>query len=124
MVVEITPIGIDSIGWRFYIIWTVFNFSFVPIVYYLYPETAGRSLEDIDRFFMSNQSIFVHNDPDAKSSRRPERYIVQEREEVNRISHNVPANVPADVPANVQAAKEDEETGWKPGHDHVEKTEP
>lgn len=32
MVVEITPIGIDSIGWRFYIIWTVFNFSFIPIV--------------------------------------------------------------------------------------------
>lgn len=33
MVVEITPIGIQSLGWRFYIIWTVFNASFVPIVY-------------------------------------------------------------------------------------------
>ncbi|KAK7751259.1 hypothetical protein SLS62_006804 [Diatrype stigma] len=115
MVVEITPIGIDSIGWRFYIIWTVFNFAFIPIVYFFYPETAGRSLEDIDRFFMSNDSIFVHKDPDAKSSRRPERYIVQEREEVNRISHK--------VPADVQAAKKDEEVGWNPGHAHVEKSE-
>ena len=33
MVVEITPIGIQSLGWQFYIIWTVFNAAFVPIVY-------------------------------------------------------------------------------------------
>lgn len=33
MVVEITPIGIGSIHWKFYIIWTVLNFSFVPFVY-------------------------------------------------------------------------------------------
>lgn len=29
MVVEITPIGIENLGWRFYIVWMVFNFSFV-----------------------------------------------------------------------------------------------
>ena len=33
MVVEITPIGIQSLQWKFYIIWTVFNAAFVPIVY-------------------------------------------------------------------------------------------
>ncbi|KAI1256191.1 hypothetical protein MGN70_002353 [Eutypa lata] len=119
MVVEITPIGIDSIGWRFYIIWT----------YFLYPETADRSLEDIDRFFMANQSIFVHNDPDAKSSKRPERYIVQEREEVNRISHTDPGDVQAAL-NRVGAAehsdegRKDEETGLKTDHSHVEKTSP
>lgn len=37
MVVEITPIGIQSLQWKFYIIWTVFNAAFVPIVY-LYPS--------------------------------------------------------------------------------------
>ena len=41
-VVEITPYGIQSLGWQFYIIWTVFNAAFVPIVYFFYPETAGR----------------------------------------------------------------------------------
>lgn len=30
MVVEITPPGIRSLGWRFYIIWCVFNFAFIP----------------------------------------------------------------------------------------------
>lgn len=97
--------------------------------YFLYPETADRSLEDIDRFFMANQSIFVHNDPDAKSSKRPERYIVQEHEEVNRISHTDPGDVQAAL-NRVGAAehsdegRKDEETGLKTDHSHVEKTSP
>ena len=31
VVVEITPPGISSLHWRFYIIWVVFNFAFIPI---------------------------------------------------------------------------------------------
>jgi hypothetical protein len=30
-VVEITPPGIRSLQWKFYIIWTIFNFAFIPI---------------------------------------------------------------------------------------------
>ena len=57
MVVEITPIGIQSLHWKFYIIWTIFNASFVPIVYFFYPETADRTLEDVDRLFRENQNV-------------------------------------------------------------------
>ena len=39
MVVEITPIGIETLGWQFYIVWTVLNGSFVPFTYFLYPES-------------------------------------------------------------------------------------
>jgi hypothetical protein len=35
MVVEITPIGIETLHWKFYIIWTVLNGSFVPFTYFL-----------------------------------------------------------------------------------------
>ncbi|KAI1075299.1 general substrate transporter [Whalleya microplaca] len=93
MVVEITPVGIDSIGWRFYIIWTVFNFSFVPIVYFFYPETAGRTLEDIDHFFQENQNILIFRDRDAKSSKRPAQYVQQEREQVRRNSSIISADI-------------------------------
>lgn len=86
LVVEITPIGIASIHWQFYIIWTVFNFSFVPIVYFLYPETADRSLEDVDRFFRENHEILVHKNPDATSSTRPEKYLQAEEAAVRRNS--------------------------------------
>jgi hypothetical protein len=39
-IVEITPIGIQNIGWRFWIVWTVLNAVFLPIIYFFYPETG------------------------------------------------------------------------------------
>lgn len=40
VIVEITPIGIQNIGWRFWIVWTITNAVSLPIIYYLYPETG------------------------------------------------------------------------------------
>lgn len=62
MVVEITPIGVSTLRWKFYIIWTVLNGAFVPFTYFLYPETAGRTLEDIDAYFRGNPSLLVFRD--------------------------------------------------------------
>ena len=90
--VEITPIGIQSLQWKFYIIWTVLNASFVPIVYLFYPETSDRTLEDVDRFFRENQNIFIFRDPDAISSKRPLAYIEHEQAEVRRNSSAVGVN--------------------------------
>ncbi|KAJ6132683.1 hypothetical protein N7471_007898 [Penicillium samsonianum] len=79
LVVEITPIGIETLRWKFYIIWTVLNLVFVPTIYFFYPETANRQLEDIDLFFRDNQSVLIHNNPEAVSLLRPERYIETEQ---------------------------------------------
>ncbi|EYE94652.1 sugar porter family MFS transporter [Aspergillus ruber CBS 135680] len=84
MVVEVTPVGIKNLGWKFYIIWTVFNFAFIPTVYFFYPETANRSLEDIDRFFHENSSLFVNGNPEAVNIKRPARYVEIEKELVNQ----------------------------------------
>jgi hypothetical protein len=62
MVVEITQIGIETLQWKFYIIWTVLNGSFVPFTYFLYPETAGRTLEDIDHYFRKQPGLLVFRD--------------------------------------------------------------
>lgn len=43
----VNPIGIDNAGWRFYIsycIWLVFE---VVFVYFLFPETAHKTLEEL-----------------------------------------------------------------------------
>ena len=74
MVVEVTPVGIANLGWQFYIIWTVLNFAFVPTIYFFYPETSNRTLEDIDRYFRDNKSIFVNNIPEGLCVERPARY--------------------------------------------------
>ena len=85
MVVEITPVGIQNLGYRFYIIWTVLNFAFVPLIYLFYPETANRALEDIDLFFRENQGFFVHRNPEAVSTKRPIRYVEMEKHLVDTV---------------------------------------
>lgn len=51
VVVVATPTGIDSIGWRYYMLYAIFNFCFIPIIWYFYVETANLSLEQVDRLF-------------------------------------------------------------------------
>ena len=84
MVVEITPIGISSLGYQFYIIWTVLNLAFVPTIYLFFPETANRALEDVDLFFRENHGILVFNNEEAVSTQRPARYVEIEQELVDR----------------------------------------
>jgi sugar porter (SP) family MFS transporter len=50
-IVMITPVLIASINWGTYLFFAVLNAIFIPILYFLYPETAGRSLEEIDLIF-------------------------------------------------------------------------
>ena len=42
---------IDKIGWGTYLFFAVVNLCFIPIIWLFYPETARRSLEEIDIIF-------------------------------------------------------------------------
>ena len=55
VVVYVTPQAIQSLGYRLYIIWAVLNAIFVPITWLFYPETARRSLEDMDEIFVKER---------------------------------------------------------------------
>ncbi|KAJ6112228.1 hypothetical protein N7523_008289 [Penicillium sp. IBT 18751x] len=95
VIVQITPIGIQNIGWKFWIVWTVTNAAFLPILYLFYPETANRSLEDIDDYYRSNPSLIVVGEPDAICRRRPQKYIDREDEQIEKSAINkrlVPVN--------------------------------
>ncbi|EAL89485.1 hypothetical protein KXW98_005644 [Aspergillus fumigatus] len=58
MVVMITPVAFENIKWRTYIIFAVINAAIFPVVYFFYPETTRRSLEEMDRIFRKTKSIF------------------------------------------------------------------
>jgi hypothetical protein len=58
LVVMITPVCFSSIGYQTYIIFAVINALIIPAVYFLYPETAYRSLEEIDDIFRKTQGWF------------------------------------------------------------------
>lgn len=51
MIVMVTPIMIDNIGWGTYVFFAAMNFSFIPFIWFFYPETKKRSLEEIDLIF-------------------------------------------------------------------------
>lgn len=62
LVVEITPVSIDSIQWRTYIYFAVFNLFFIPLVWFFYPETQNLSLEQIDLLF-TGEKVLLHWKP-------------------------------------------------------------
>ena len=75
IVVYITPQAINDLGYKLYLIWAALNASFVPITWLFYPETARRSLEDMDEVFLNERfgitrtrdpGIRVHNEDDAR----------------------------------------------------------
>jgi len=84
-VVEITPIGIQNLGWKFWLIFLVLNAAFLPIFYFFYPETADRTLEDMDEYFRSNPSVIVIRDKDAISSKRPLKYKEKEQVQIRTV---------------------------------------
>lgn len=51
LIVMVTPIMVANIGWGTYLFFAVMNATFLPVIWWFYPETAKRSLEEIDIIF-------------------------------------------------------------------------
>ncbi|KAG1809484.1 general substrate transporter [Suillus variegatus] len=51
VVVMVVGPAFNNISWRTYIVFAALNAITVPVVYFFFPETGGRSLEDLDVVF-------------------------------------------------------------------------
>jgi len=51
VVVMITPVAIENLQWKAYLIFMCTNIAFVPLVYFCYPETSNLTLEEVDGLF-------------------------------------------------------------------------
>lgn len=58
LLAEVTPIGFNSISYRYYIVFAVLNAAIIPTVYFFFPETNGRSLEEIDEIFQLSKNVW------------------------------------------------------------------
>ncbi|MCJ1307675.1 hypothetical protein MMC25_001323 [Agyrium rufum] len=58
LIVMITPVSFSSIGYGTYIIFAVINAAIFPCVFFFYPETRLRSLEEMDSIFRKTKSIW------------------------------------------------------------------
>jgi len=47
LISQITPYAFDAIGWRFFFVFMACNLSNAVLTYFLFPETKGKTLEEI-----------------------------------------------------------------------------
>lgn len=72
MIVEITPIALRNIKYKFYVILAIFNFFIAIAVYMLFPETKQMSLEQIDLFFAEKHAESTKDKTGAELSKLEE----------------------------------------------------
>ncbi|KAI9935068.1 hypothetical protein MW887_000689 [Aspergillus wentii] len=72
LVAEVTPVGFDTISWQYYIVFAVINAAIIPTVYLFFPETNGRTLEEIDEIFLQSKTVL---DPPRMARRLPRMHI-------------------------------------------------
>jgi MFS family permease len=56
-ILQITPVAVNTIGYQYFIVYAVISACIVPLVYFFYPETMGRSLEELEMLFSESPSI-------------------------------------------------------------------
>ncbi|KAK4502547.1 hypothetical protein PRZ48_005972 [Zasmidium cellare] len=52
------PIALERIGWRFFLVLLIPTALYIPVIYFFFPETMNRSLEDINAQF--GEEVAVH----------------------------------------------------------------
>ena len=75
LLAEVTPVGFNTIEYRYYIIFAVLNAVIVPVVYFFFPETNGRSLEEIDEIFLRSKSVL---DPPRLARTLPRMHLAED----------------------------------------------
>ncbi|KAF2162327.1 hypothetical protein M409DRAFT_69219 [Zasmidium cellare ATCC 36951] len=77
----VNPIGLENIGWRYYIVFCCLLVVFLAITYFTYPETRGYSLEQIAEVFDGPQAARDIADPERKLSKSGYEEHIEERVE-------------------------------------------
>jgi hypothetical protein len=45
------PVAMEAIGWRYYIVWVVVIFFNLTMIFFFFPETKNRGLEEVAEVF-------------------------------------------------------------------------
>lgn len=51
------PVALNKIGWRFYLVLIIPSFFYILAIYFLFPETKGRTLEEIGALFGDDANV-------------------------------------------------------------------
>lgn len=67
MLVQVTPIAVEKIAWKYFLIFIICDAIFITVVYFVYPETSGKTLEEIASLFGDEVAVDInaaHHSPD------------------------------------------------------------
>ncbi|KAK9779846.1 putative General substrate transporter [Seiridium cardinale] len=121
MVVMVTPVAFANIHWRTYVVFAVINAFIVPCVYFFYPETAGRSLEEMDEIFHDVHGPKGAFDVVHVAKTKPRRYgkkgeLLINYEETPEAQHTARRRSSVAVPDPEKAQTEHVNNGSGAGH--------
>ena len=65
----VNPVAFSAMHWRYYFVYIGCLFWFLGVVYFMFPETKGRSLEEASRIFdrKEDQCETTDKEPDASN---------------------------------------------------------
>jgi MFS family permease len=66
ILLQTAPIGIEQVGWKYYLVIIAWCIFFIPIVYFFFPETARLSLEEISARFGDDVAVHVNDVSEAQ----------------------------------------------------------
>lgn len=72
------PLAIEAISWRYYIINAAWNVGILAVVIWLFVETKGRTLEEMDELFdgtVHRKSVIVGQDSHTKLRQEESIYL-------------------------------------------------
>ncbi|KAF2093541.1 MFS transporter [Rhizodiscina lignyota] len=61
MLVQVTPIAIAAISWRYFLIFVFTDAIFIIVVYFKFPETANVPLEEVAALFGDKVAVKLHD---------------------------------------------------------------
>lgn len=62
---QVSPIGFANISWKYYIFFVCSNTASAVVVFLFFPETKGKSLEQMDELFSDQMVPHALKDPKA-----------------------------------------------------------
>lgn len=85
-ITQYTDIAVTNLGWGFYLLFAIIVLCYAPIVWFFYPETARRTLEDINFMFDKYDTVFLGKHKELRQRSRPQLFIDAEDKRINDIA--------------------------------------